>query len=310
MTEGKSDMSHRLSKWMSIRSLLYWLSLLIASIFWLPANAQVSFGDIEALSFDEPNEIIKYGTGEFQFAEYWHPGTASPPLVILIHGGCWLNEYGLDHVRGLASRLKAKGYAVWSTEYRRVGDAGGGWPGTFEDIIDSVNYTDKLVNIDARSKFVMGHSAGGHLALWVGAKDSLPDNSGLQSRITTSISGAIGLAAISDVVAYSRGNNSCEVVTEQLMGGSADDQAERYELASPSLLISSMPSKLIPSILIHGESDLIVNLKQSEDYAKMSNSIELVRIPGLGHFDMIDPNGPAFNRIIDALAKLKMESEK
>ena len=89
------------------------------------------------------------------------------------------------------------------------------------------------------------------------------------------------------------------------MGGSANDQPERYQLASPSLLTPSMPS-----ILIHGENDLIVSIDQSEKYAKMSYRTELVRIPELGHFDMIDPNGPAFNQIIDALAKLKLESQK
>ncbi|MFT4712525.1 MAG: acetyl esterase/lipase [Candidatus Azotimanducaceae bacterium] len=297
-------MSQRRSKWMITRPLLLLLLLLSVPVLFSQVNAQVSLGEIQTLTFDEPNEVIKYGAGELQFAEYWHPGSASPPLVILIHGGCWLNEYGLDHVRGLASSLKAKGYAVWSTEYRRVGDVGGGWPGTFEDIVDSINHTEKLPNIDARSKFVMGHSAGGQLALWVASKGSLPDNSEMRSRIDTAISGAIGLAAISDMVEYSRGSNSCEVITEALMGGSEDDQAGRYRFASPSLLIPSMPS-----ILIHGESDTIVNIKQSEDYAKMSTSVELVRLPGLGHFDMIDPNGPAFNRIIDALAKLKLESQ-
>ena len=188
------------------------------------ALAQVEFSEIQALKYDQPNEVIKYGVDDFQFAEYWHPGSGTPALVILIHGGCWLNEYGLDHVRALASELKKNNYAVWSTEYRRVGDPGGGWPGTFEDIVNSINHTKRLKNINQTAKFVMGHSAGGQLALWAGSAMHFPPASPMQGKLQTRISGVIGLAAISDLAEYARGNNSCEVVTEKLMGGSPEDK--------------------------------------------------------------------------------------
>ena len=108
---------------------LYLVILSVLFILTLPVKGagQVSFSEIQALEYSTPNEVIPYGAGEYQFAEYWHPGTSEPALVILIHGGCWSNEYGLDHIRALASKLKGSGYAVWSTEYRRVGDAGGGF---------------------------------------------------------------------------------------------------------------------------------------------------------------------------------------
>ena len=266
---------------------------------------QVSFSEIQALEYSAPNEVVPYGAGEYQFAEYWHPGTSEPALVILVHGGCWSNEYGLDHIRALASKLKGSGYAVWSTEYRRVGDAGGGWPGTFEDIADSLNYTDKLSNINQYAKFVMGHSAGGHLALWVAAAGHLPLESPLGKRMKTQIQGAIGLAPIADLAAYSLGDNSCEVVTEKLMGGSAIDLAERYALGSPAALLPS-----IDSILIHGEADTIVNISQSQRYAASSSRASIISLKGLGHFDMINPEGPVFDRIIEALARLKPEASK
>ena len=265
----------------------------------------MSFSEIQALEYSTPNEVIPYGAGEYQFAEYWHPGTSEPALVILIHGGCWSNEYGLDHIRALASELKGSGYAVWSTEYRRVGDAGGGWPGTFEDIADSLNYTDKLSNVNQRAKFVMGHSAGGHLALWVAAAGHLPLDSPLGKRIKTQIQGAIGLAPIADLAAYSLGDNSCEVVTEKLMGGPAKALAERYALGSPSSLLPSADS-----ILIHGESDTIVNISQSLGYAASSPRASIISLKGLGHFDMINPEGPVFDRIINALERLEPEAVK
>ena len=286
---------------------LYLVILSVLFILTLPVQGagQVSFSEIQALEYSAPNEVVPYGAGEYQFAEYWHPGTSEPALVILIHGGCWSNEYGLDHIRALASKLKGSGYAVWSTEYRRVGDAGGGWPGTFEDIADSLNYTDKLSNINQHAKFVMGHSAGGHLALWVAAAGHLPLESPLGKRIETQIQGAIGLAPIADLAAYSLGDNSCEVVTEKLMGGSAIDLAERYALGSPSALLPS-----IDSILIHGEGDTIVNISQSQRYAASSSRASIIPLKGLGHFDMINPEGPVFDRIIEALVRLKPEATK
>jgi len=286
---------------------LYLVILSVLFILTLPVQGagQVSFSEIQALEYSAPNEVVPYGAGEHQFAEYWHPGTSEPALVILIHGGCWSNEYGLDHIRALASKLKGSGYAVWSTEYRRVGDAGGGWPGTFEDIADSLNYTDKLSNINQHAKFVMGHSAGGHLALWVAAAGHLPLESPLGKRMKTQIQGAIGLAPIADLAAYSLGDNSCEVVTEKLMGGSAIDLAERYALGSPSALLPS-----IDSILIHGEGDTIVNISQSQRYAASSSRASIIPLKGLGHFDMINPEGPVFDRIIEALVRLKPEATK
>lgn len=286
---------------------LYLVILSVLFILTLPVKGagQVSFSEIQALEYSAPNEVVPYGAGEYQFAEYWHPGTSEPALVILIHGGCWSNEYGLDHIRALASKLKGSGYAVWSTEYRRVGDAGGGWPGTFEDIADSLNYTDKLSNINQHAKFVMGHSAGGHLALWVAAAGHLPLESPLGKRMKTQIQGAIGLAPIADLAAYSLGDNSCEVVTEKLMGGSAIDLAERYALGSPSALLPS-----IDSILIHGEGDTIVNISQSQRYAASSSRASIIPLKGLGHFDMINPEGPVFDRIIEALVRLKPEATK
>ena len=286
---------------------LYLVILSVLFILTLPVKGagQLSFSEIQALEYSTPNEVIPYGAGEYQFAEYWHPGTSEPALVILIHGGCWSNEYGLDHIRALASKLKGSGYAVWSTEYRRVGDAGGGWPGTFEDIADSLNYTDKLSNINQHAKFVVGHSAGGHLALWVAAAGHLPLESPLGKRIKTQIQGAIGLAPIADLAAYSLGDNSCEVVTEKLMGGSAIDLAERYALGSPAALLPS-----IDSILIHGEADTIVNISQSQRYAASSSRASIIPLKGLGHFDMINPEGPVFDRIIEALVRLKPEATK
>jgi len=277
--------------------------VLLAWLLPISVYAQISFTEIQTQPFDSPDDIVKYGEERLQFAEYWHPGTEKPALVVLIHGGCWLNEYGLDHVRSLASKLKGNNYAVWSMEYRRVGDSGGGWPGTFEDVIDSINHTGKLKNINQGSRFLLGHSAGGQLALWAGSAAYFPPASPLRDRLKVRLSGTIGLAAISDLEEYARGSSSCEIVTKQLMGGLPGEQQASYGYASPARLLPS-----VPAVLIHGESDGIVNISQSQHYATASAMVELNSLSDLGHFDMINPNGPAFDQILKALAALEMKN--
>ena len=158
----------------------------------------VSFEQVLALSTREPEAVITYGDDPLQYGLLWTPDSAeAAPLVILIHGGCWLNSFDVNHSRPLASALSQSGFAVWSLEYRRTGDSGGGWPGTLADIRLALSRLDRLKRkenqaIDLSRIAVAGHSAGGHLALMAGAE--LPAARAI-----------IGLAAIVDMESYSRG---------------------------------------------------------------------------------------------------------
>ena len=259
---------------------------------------KTSFNNILSLPYQAPDQVISYGDKAFQYAEHWRPATTkSVPLIILIHGGCWLNEYAADHVRPLASKLAERGYAVWSVEYRRVGDIGGGWPGSFEDILDSINKVRDLENIDLNNIFLLGHSAGGHLALWAASR--FPENSIFSHKLQLKIKGVIELAAISNLVEYAQGNNSCERVTSRLLGGSPKTHFNRYELTSPHLLPLGTNATLI-----HGEADSIVNISQSVQLSGTNNNISLISEPELGHFDLINPNERVFEHIVHALKKL------
>ena len=264
-----------------------------------PVMSQTSFTDVLRLPYEAPTQTISYGDSEFQFAEYWHPGSEKPAMVILIHGGCWLNAYGLDHVRALASRLRSNNYAVWSVEYRRLGDEGGGWPGSFSDILDATDAVLNLSNIDFDNVFVVGHSAGGHLALWLGAAAGFDKESPFYDKLKLPIKGVIGLAAISNLVDYAGGSSGCERATRRLMGGKPEAQLQRYRYASPHLLRSAANT-----VLVHGGEDTIVNIRQSQQFAEVSANVELISLPGLGHFDLVNPDTETFEQIILGLKRL------
>lgn len=243
--------------------------LFIVALLSLNTMADVPFVDVAELTYQPASATYQYGEDALQFAEYWQ-AEAAAPLVYLIHGGCWLNAYDLTHTHPLASALSDLGFAVFSVEYRRIGDTGGGWPGTFDDIVAGL---DTARSIGHKNIFTVGHSAGGHLALWLAATHPAPE-----------LKGAIGLAAISDLVSYAQGTSGCEKATPELMGGSPESVPERYEQTSPLLLDSTKPT-----LLIHGDSDAIVDITQSDNFIVKHSGSELLRLKGKGHFDMIDP---------------------
>jgi len=261
----------------------------------LAAMGQISFNQILELPYRPPDQTISYGDSEYQYIEYWQSNTHGPaPLVMLIHGGCWLNDYSASHIRPIASKLQEHGYAVWSIEYRRIGDPGGGWPGSFDDILNAINHVQTVSDTQINNIYIMGHSAGGHLALW--AATQFTEDSPFYNRLKVKVNRVVALAAISNLVDYARGSSSCERATPQLLGGMPDTRMRRYEFVSPHLLKPSAPA-----VLIHGEADSIVSIKQSKELARLSASTTLRSIPDLAHFDLIDPNSPAFQEILEAL---------
>lgn len=225
----------------------------------------VPYPEVAGLPFSEP-QLQSYGSKSLQRAEYW-PQPESEPLLILIHGGCWLNQFDLAHARPLASELTKLGIAVLSVEYRRIGDPGGGWPGTFNDIQLAIDHAKTLGH---EQIFIAGHSAGGHLALWAATQNS-------------ELAGVIGLAAISNLAEYSKGTSGCQRATIDLMGGELQEVPARYQTHSPHQLEFSQPIHLI-----HGEKDPIVDIQMSMDFCANQNC-DLTTLSGKGHFDVIDP---------------------
>ncbi|MEM9314627.1 MAG: alpha/beta fold hydrolase [Pseudomonadota bacterium] len=256
------------------------------------AQMPVSFDDVLELESRAPNETLRYGSEASHTAVLWvPPGQGVHPVVILIHGGCWLAEYDMAYLYPLASRLARDGYAVFTPEYRRVGEEGGGWPGTPADLILAIDALAALQHprLALDRTVVAGHSAGGHLALWLAARDAS------LWRPPLKLVAALGLAAITDLEAYARGTNSCEVATPLFMGGTPEERPREYAAASPHGL-----SYAVPLGLMVGGQDPIVPASQAEALP----AARAYRLDGAGHFDWVHPDTEAFDALRDAIFDL------
>lgn len=234
---------------------------------------------------------VAYGSAPEQFGELRiPPGPGPHPVVVLIHGGCWRAEYDITHIAPLATALANDGWAVWAIEYRRVGSPGGGWPGTFDDVRDAVAHLRPLATrhpLDLGRAVVAGHSAGGHLALWIGAQDP-----GVAR-------GVVSIAGITDLAAYAS-PEGCGSAVVPLLGGSASEVPERYASASPT---TTRPR--VPVCAIVGTADTIVPRSQAEALARAVGPRVTMRVvEGAGHFDLIAPDGQAWAVLRDSLRAL------
>lgn len=229
-----------------------------------------------------PAPAIRYGEHPDQVANLHLPEGDGPfACVMLIHGGFWRDGWDRTLMTPLAHDLAKRGIAAWNVEYRRVGQAGGGWPGTLEDIATAIDHLATMVEVDPARVVTVGHSAGGHLAVW------LATGARVEGEPVVRPAAAIGQAAVCDLIAASRdrlGNGAAAA----LLGGEPDEVPERYELASPA---HHAPLD-VPVLLVHGEDDTIVPPSQSTGFP----GAEVVLVPGAGHFEPIDPSHAAWRR--------------
>ena len=197
----------------------------------------------------------------------------------------------------LATDLARRGIAAWNVEYRRVGQAGGGWPGTFDDVAAAVDHLLELGEVDTRRVVTCGHSAGGHLALWAAARPRLPDDApGSAPRVRAR--GAIALAAVCDLERAWRDDLGRGAAVGLV--GAFDEVPDRYARASPSAL---QPIG-VPQLLVHGTADEIVPLSQSREYAARDPHAEIIAPEGADHFDVVDPAHESWKAVVDRLPAL------
>ena len=256
---------------------------------------------VEAMARSTPAfaERIAYGAGPSQFGELWLPAGSAPlPVAILIHGGCWQSSYGLDLMDPMAEDLYRQGVAVWNIEYRRLGESGGGYPGTFLDVgqaIDALRTLPQRPRLDLRRLVAIGHSAGGHLALWAAARHRLPKDSPLAVAGPQRIGAVVTLAGINDLARYAAAGPAC--------GGASTIDALTGARGRPSgtALADTSPAGFLPigvkQIIASGTADGIVPARFGHDYATLSTAagdrVELADLPG-DHFSLIDPGSAAW----------------
>ncbi len=246
---------------------------------------------------------IRYGTHRSQQADLWRPDTIDgrAPVVVLIHGGFWKAPYTKRLMNRLAASIVANGWVAYNVEYRRVGrlGGGGGWPATFEDVSAAIDRLADIDDIDPDQIVTCGHSAGGALALWAGARWKLPAGvPGHAPRIR--VRAAVSLAGVVDLDrAATLGLGKGAVAA--LLGGDHDEHPDRYRYASPAALLPLD----IPQVLVHGLDDTTVAASMSADYVRSASASgdDAVYVPlaGLRHVEMINPSSEAWKAVLHSL---------
>jgi acetyl esterase/lipase len=282
------------------------VAVLFAFICALPLGAQtMPFSAIEKLPRPPADHRIAYGNDLLQFGELRLPKTKGKhPVVIVVHGGCWFAEYDLHHLAAFSDALTKLGVATWTIEYRRIGNQGGAWPGTFQDVAQAADYLRVLAKkypLDIQRVIAIGHSAGGQLALWLAARKNLPKTSELYTPKPLPLAGVVALAGISDLKKY---RPHCDDSVNKLLGGSPEQFAERYQQTSP---IELLPLK-VPVTLLHGAKDRIVPPEQSQQFAaaaqQKGDEVVLTRLDEAGHFELISPQAKDWTMIEKAVLRL------
>jgi acetyl esterase/lipase len=248
-----------------------------------------------------PDLTVAYGDHPDQVADLRFPAApaASLPLVIVVHGGFWRAEYDRSHTGPMAADLVGRGYPVAQLEYRRTGQPGGGWPGTFADVVAGVSALPALAaratpadHPEPGPPVLLGHSAGGHLALWYAA-----------AHPTATLGGVLALAPVCDLLEAYRLDLDGGAVTA-LLGGGPDRVPDRYAYADPAQRLAATA----PTVVVHGVLDEQVPIALSRGYVSRAraggSNVRLVELPGVEHFGLIDPLAPAWTSVTDVLRTL------
>src|SRR5262245_54585956 len=239
------------------------------------------------------NHRLPYGSDPAQFGDLYLPSQPGPhPVVVVVHGGCWRAQYDLAPLGQLCVALTGEGLAVWNVEYRRLGN-GGGWPTTFLDVAaaaDALRDIAGQYGLDLARVVAMGHSAGGHFALWLAGRHRLPPESPLFAA-APSLRGVVALAGVPDLVEAVR-RDLCGGACRDLVGGSPDEVPERYQQASPSALLPLG----VPQWHIVGREDLAVPMDYLQQYVAFAaehDNVHLDILEATGHFEPVVPTTAA-----------------
>jgi acetyl esterase/lipase len=283
------------------------LAALVAPPPPLGAQRLMTASDLGSLAAGPPTARIAYGPSPLQFANLRLPRTPGPhPVVVFVHGGCWLSAFDIAHAGKLEQALADSGFAVWSIEYRRVGDDGGGWPNTFLDVArgaDNLRQVAAQYQLDLSRVIVSGHSAGGGFALWLAERSKIPPSSDLYIKDPLPVRAVFALAPAPDLEQLQQ-TGVCQNVIDKLMGGSPVARADRYAAASAMRLAPVG----VPQTLVVGAKDASWGPGGRAFFTRTrelgDSSARLVELPESGHFEMINPASSSWPAVYRSLAAL------
>ena len=268
-------------------------------------------GELQALPSRPPDLRVAYGDDSSQFGELRIPSGSGPhPVVVLIHGGCFKAAYAtLRDLAPMGDALKDSGIATWNIEYRRLGQPGGGWPGTYLDVGRAVDFLRTLAYsnaLDLGRVVIVGHSAGGHLAMWAAARARMPAGSEVHMAEPLPVRGVVDLAGPVDLTANIEGYQGLcrDSVITGLMGGTPAEVPEHFAHASA---IKLLPLG-IPQVLIIGDHEDFVPRPLAEAYVQAATDagdpVRLIVLPRAGHFEIASPRAATWPRVESAIRSL------
>ena len=264
------------------------------------------------------DERLSYGKDPLQFGELRLPSGKGPfPVAILVHGGCWEVKLGelpesvtsFELLRPIAAALATGGIASWNIEYRRLGNKGGGWPGTYQDLSTATDYLRELApryHLDLNHVIALGHSSGGQLAVWLGARGKLPKGSMLYTNSPLPLKGVVSVDGPPDLDAdRAIDQSTCGApVIEQFVGGTPAEFPERYREGSANGLLPIGTKQEIFVSPMFGEQWKTLFKQYVAAAAKAGDPVRLLTMDGANHFDGINPQAPAWQMVVASIQSL------
>jgi acetyl esterase/lipase len=249
-----------------------------------------------------PTATISYGTAALQVADVWIPAGAGPhKVVLMVHGGCWQTEIADRRIMNwIANDLRGRGYAVWNIDYRGVDRPGGGYPGTFQDAAaaaEALRAHASEYRLDLSRVVAVGHSAGGHLALWLAGRPKLPQGSPLRTADPLPIHEVIGLGGLPDLEEAARSENGCgsEVIGRLTGGRFADTSVPRLGPLG------------VRQVLINGMQDRIIPIAYAQGYAApmraLGDDVRVRMVDRTGHVELIAPETAAWAAAVEEIER-------
>jgi acetyl esterase/lipase len=268
----------------------------------------MTWDDLLSRPRPKAQQTVRWGTGATDVVDVWLPDGAGPhPVVLMVHGGCWQKSIADRTLMDWAAEdLRTQGMAVWNIEYRGVDEAGGGYPGTFLDVAhaaDAMRTHAVGFNLDLMKVAAFGHSAGGHLAMWLAARPKLPRNSPMWTEDPLKLVGVVNSGGLADLKASApvTQRECLASIMDQLTG---DISAQRADVLSDTSPVSMFPLR-VRQVSMNGEEDGIAPAMLGEDITRKAKAAgdraEVVVVPATGHVELVAPGTDAFAREVAVL---------